>query len=126
MRASAFKILSASPSVAILRGLEGAMYSLGGGTLKDGLEGASVKPFVASVPLVSRDGILFDSCFSTAFRVSTTAFGGGVDGRGSFAGEILGEGSLFEGPKMLAKDMGLLVLSGFWSSALVDDSTQDQ
>jgi hypothetical protein len=116
MRANAFKILSASPSVAILRGFEGAIKSLCVGTLKVVLEGASALPFVA-VPLVSMEDSLLDSCLSTAFLVSVTGFGGGVDGRGNLDSEGFGEGSWFEGPKILAKDMGLLVRSGFCGRA---------
>ena len=47
--------------------------------------------------------------------LSATGFGsGGVAGlRGAcFVSDIFGDGSLFEGPRMLAKDIGLLDLSG--------------
>lgn len=51
--------------------------------------------------------------------LSTTGLVGGVAGRGSLASAIFGEGSLFEGPRILAKDMGLLARSGFWRTKSV-------
>ena len=46
--------------------------------------------------------------------MSFTGCAGGVTGRDSLGGsEAFGEGSLLDGPRILAKDIGLLALSDF-------------
>lgn len=55
-----------------------------------------------------------ETLVSGAGLMSFNVFVGGVTGRDSLGGsEALGEGSLLDGPRILAKDIGLLALSGF-------------
>lgn len=115
MTASAFRILSASSSVKILRGFTGGICFLSTWVVSV-FGGGFASPFVKR-RLEVTSGISGVGGFSGAGLLSTTGFGGGVTGRWILASETFGEGSLVEGPRILAKDMGLFARSGFCGTA---------